>query len=163
MHAEIHPILANLADQRLWCLAGMAVCCLAAIAVTTLFALFRIPRGLRGAFLSRVQSDVTVALFASLWSSLLLAGCIFVLFAGAAWVFPFLERQTVLWFFVPIWAICYVVIASVRIRDVFRATLAPPDDTPWVVAESDDEALPSKRKRKSPSPPGSGRASGAGR
>src|SRR5947209_838214 len=81
MHAEMHPILANLADERFWYLIVTAVCAFVGAALSTFFALFRVPRGQRRVFLPRVQTKVAVALFASLWSSLLLAGCVFMLFA----------------------------------------------------------------------------------
>jgi hypothetical protein len=144
MHAEIHPVLANLADKRFWCLSVMAVCAFVGLGVSTLFALFRVPRGARGAFLSRVQADVGVAFFSSLWSSLLLAGCIFMLFAVVALLVPLPGRGAVLWLFPPIWFISYLVMLFIGIRRVFRDALAPSDDRPWVT--DDDEPLQPKAK-----------------
>jgi hypothetical protein len=146
MHADIRPILANFADERLWCLIVMAACAVVGIGVSTLFALCRVPRGERGAFLSRVHRDIGVALFASLWSSLLLAGCVFILLVGVALLFQLLERRGVLWVFLPIWLICYTAMASIWIRRVFRDALAPPDDRPWVT--DDDGPLQTKPKRR---------------
>ena len=115
----------------------MGICVVVGTAVSVVVAVIRIPQGQRGAFISRVYKDVVVALFFSIWLSVLLAAIIFMVFAVLALLLPPTERKLVLWLFPGIWAVCYVVFAFVRVRNVFRDALAP-DDRPSRSTEPSD-------------------------
>ena len=119
-----HTIVANLADERLWCMLVMVGCAIIALIISATVALFCLPQGKRARFVSRVHSEASVALFASLWSSLMLAAGIFLVFAAGSLLFPFPQCRAVLLLFPLIWCVCYIVMASIWIRRVFREALS---------------------------------------